>query len=537
MKRFIQLFLELDSTNKTSRKEAALISYFQDAPPRDAAWVVTYLIGKRPRTAITAKHVRMAAIYAASIPPWLFEESYEAVGDLAETVSLLLDDQDRTASGSLSHWIEDRLIILRAADDQEKVTTLRGWWAELNQSGRFVLTKLITGGWRVGVSQRLVTRALAQTFDLPVDVVAHRLMGRWQPDDGFCDRLTASDTRDAEAGKPYPFFLASPLEEPPETLGDCRDWLVEWKWDGIRAQVIKRSDQVFIWSRGEELVSEQFPELVAAARALPNGTVVDGEICAYSKESSIQPTVLPFTELQRRLGRKTVGKKLLGEVPVMLLAYDLLEHGGIDIRGTACSERRNLLAALVRGINQDDIISISAEVNGASWDEFNALHQTSRERLVEGFVIKDRQSPYGVGRRRGSWWKFKVDPYTIDAVLLYAQRGHGRRASLYTDYTFGVWQDDQLITIAKAYSGLSDAEIREVDRFVRQNTIERFGPVRSVTPTLVMELSFEAIQRSSRHKSGIAVRFPRISRWRRDKKPPDADTIETIMALLPSPKR
>ena len=532
MKRFTELFLTLDGTNKTSVKIKALKAYFQDAPPRDAAWAVTYLTGKRPRAPVNSGQIKRWITEAAQLSEWLFGECYDAVGDLAETVSLLLPVEGVGSSYSLSEWIENRVLQLHDAEEEEKKQCILRWWLQLDQSGRFVFTKFLTGAWRIGVSQKLVSRALAQALEIEVDVIAHRLMGNWKPDDAFYEMLSSSDTRDSDVSKPYPFYLAFPYEDNCEKLGEISDWQVEWKWDGVRAQVIKRADQVHIWSRGEELINHQFPEVLAAAELLPNGTVIDGELLAWSFENSSHG-VLPFSQLQRRIGRKTVGKKLLAEVPVILLAYDLLETNGADIRDKEQIFRRKTLEKLLQSFGRDASIQLSPVVLERSWKDLAKKRLESRDRQVEGFVIKATNSVYGVGRKRGNWWKWKVDPYTIDCVLLYAQRGSGRRASLYTDYTFGVWDGESLVPFAKAYSGLNDSEIREVDRFVRQNTIEKFGPVRSVPPQLVMELHFEGIGRSKRHKSGIAVRFPRIARWRKDKPPEEADSLETIMALLP----
>lgn len=535
MDRFTQLFIALDETNKTTAKLAALQDFFQCVPPRDAAWAVVYLTGKRPKTPVNSAQLRRWAALAAGIPEWLFNECYEAVGDLAETISLLLPVEGKTELMSLSQWLEERLLPLSDATEEEKMKAILTWWTELDQPGRFVFTKLLTGAWRIGVSQRQVTKALAATLDMEADVIAHRLMGEWQPGDDFYDFLQEPNTSDADLSKPYPFFLAYALDSEPDELGPVEDWQVEWKWDGIRAQIVKRGSQVFIWSRGEELVTARFPEIAESAHLLPDGTVIDGEILAWSVDD--RDTVQPFGQLQRRLGRKTVGKKLLSEVPVILMAYDLLEWRGEDLRTTPQHERRRQLKALLAKSTKQSALRLSPVVVGESWAELDSRRQESRDRLVEGFVLKKQTSQYGVGRKKGEWWKWKIDPYSVDVVLLYAQRGRGRRASLYTDYTFGVWQGDQLLPFAKAYSGLNDVEIREVDRFIRANTLEKFGPVRSVEQQLVMELHFEGIQRSKRHKSGIAVRFPRIARWRKDKKPEDADTIATIMALLPAGER
>jgi DNA ligase-1 len=402
-------------------------------------------------------------------------------------------------------------------------------WNQSNESQRFVWNKLITGGFRVGVSQRLVVRALESFSGIDAMVITHRLMGEWPATADTFRRILSPDTEDADISRPYPFYLAYPLDGPPNELGPLDNWQVEWKWDGIRGQVIKRRDQVFIWSRGEELVTEKYPELADDAALLPDGTVLDGEILPWKEGRP-----LPFSELQRRIGRKTVGKKLLEAVPTAFLAYDVLEFGGDDIRAEALLQRREILLRLLSNLTASRLI-ISPVAAVQSWEDLAILREESRRRGVEGFMLKHKESVYQVGRRRGSWWKWKIDPLTVDAVLIYAQRGHGRRAGLYTDYTFAVWRSDSLVPFAKAYSGLSDEEIREVDRFIQQNTLERYGPVRSVRPELVFEIAFEGIQKSSRHKSGVAVRFPRILRWRRDKKAQEADNIETLNSLLLTP--
>jgi DNA ligase 1 len=401
-------------------------------------------------------------------------------------------------------------------------------WAELSLWERFVFNKLVTGQFRVGVSQGLVVRALSEASGVEATVIAHRLMGQWEPSSDFFRLLLSTEDSETQISRPYPFCLAHPLQQEPESLGDIGDWLLEWKWDGIRAQIIRRRDKTFLWSRGEELLVGRFPEIEGEAEKLPNGTVLDGEIVGWRNGRP-----LPFGELQRRINRKTVSKKLLDDVPVQFIAFDQLEQGGEDIREQPLDQRRASLAQTIVQVEAPRHLRVSQLVSIPDWETCRQLRSSSREQGVEGFMLKRRDSPYGVGRVTGLWWKWKVDPFSCDAVLVYAQRGSGRRASLYTDYTFGVWSDGELIPFAKAYSGLTDAEIHEVDRFVRQNTLERFGPVRVVKPELVFELAFEAIQPSKRHKSGVAVRFPRIARWRKDKLPQDADTLAMLRGLLP----
>lgn len=526
MKQFANLFSRLDSTTKTNEKIAAMVDYFEDAPPEDAAWAVYFLSGRRPKRLIQSRLLRQWAAEIMDIPEWLLVECHSAVGDSAETAALLLPPAINEIERPLHQWMTDHILPLRQMDEEEQREQVVGWWQGVDGVERFLLNKLLTGAFRVGVSQRLLTRALAKFSDIEEAAVAHRLMGTWEPNSDFYKELLSEETGDADVSRPYPFYLAYALEDEPDTLGDVDEWQIEWKWDGIRAQLIRREGETFIWSRGEELVTDRYPE-VAAADALPDGTVLDGELLPW-KEGK----VMPFAQLQRRIGRKKVGKKLLKEVPVILLCYDLLEIEGEDVRQKPQSWRRQQLEQIIQAA-QSPNLPISTLIHEDSWDALTELREESRDRMVEGFMLKRKTAVYRVGRRRGDWWKWKVEPYTIDAVLIYAQRGSGRRASLYSDYTFAVWDDGELVPFAKAYSGLTDAEMRKVDNFVRRNTRERFGPVRSVTPKLVFELAFENIQHSNRHKSGIAVRFPRILRWRHDKKPEDADTLEMIRGMLP----
>ncbi len=527
MRAFAELYRRLDETTRTGAKVEAMAAYFRAASPADAAWALWFLSGERPRRLVAATKLRQWAAAAAAIPGWLFEECYDAVGDLAETVALLLPAGPGAREPSLATWVEERLLPLRGLADGEVEKRLRAAWSELDDHEQFVFTKLATGAFRVGVSKRLALRALAAASGIDTATLAHRLAGRWRPSAAAFSRLTAADVGDADVSRPYPFFLAHPLTTSPQELGARSDWQAEWKWDGVRAQVVRRGGEAFVWSRGEELVTESFPELAEAARLLPEGTVLDGEILAWRGDS-----VLPFDRLQRRLGRRRPGAKILARVPVTLLAYDLLEKDGRDQRARPLAERRPALEALIaRARLPEGRFRTSPVLAAPTWAELARLRDGARERGTEGLMLKRAASPYGVGRPRGDWWKWKVAPLAIDAVLLYARRGSGRRASLYTDYTFGVWHEGELVPIAKAYSGLTDAEIRRVDRFVRQNTRERFGPVRAVAPELVFELHFDSIRESKRHTSGLALRFPRMARWRHDKSASAADSLAAVRAL------
>jgi DNA ligase-1 len=527
MKAFADLYSELDETTRTSEKVAALVRYFRSAPSADAAWAVYFLIGRKPKQVVPTRKLVQWAIEVAGLPEWLFDESYDAVGDLAETIALVLPPAERSSDLPLRHWVEEVLLPLRRLPELEQRAALLDAWATMDRRQQFVWNKLITGAFRVGVSQLLVTRALAEAGGLEQSAVAHRLMGDWEPTPAFFEGLLAAGAGHPNVSRPYPFFLAHALDGEPADLGSISDWQAEWKWDGIRSQLIRRAGQTFLWSRGEELVTDRYPELRAVGDLLPDGTVIDGEILPWGAGG-----VMPFAQLQRRIGRKTPGKKLLAEVPVAILAYDLLEDGGADIRGLPLEARRARLKEIVARVAADPL-KLSPVIVAESWDDLARLRAQSRSRNVEGLMLKRRGSPYRVGRVRGDWWKWKIEPYTIDAVLIFAQRGNGKRASLYTDYTFGLWESGRLMPVAKAYSGLTDEEIRQVDAFVRRNTMERFGPVRGVKPELVFELGFEGIQRSSRHKSGVAVRFPRMLRWRTDKKAEEADTLDALRALLP----
>jgi DNA ligase 1 len=453
------------------------------------------------------------------------------VGDSGEAIALLLPASGGDADRPLTRWIEDVIQPLKKMEEEQQRQTIQQAWRELDSGQRFVFNKLLTGGFRVGVSQLLLIRALAAVSGVANDVIAHRLMGAWEATPEFYQSMLAQEVEDADLSRPYPFFLAYPLEDAPETLGTLDEWQAEWKWDGIRAQLIRRGDSVALWSRGEELITERFPEITAIGAQLPVGTVIDGEILPWANGA-----VLPFAQLQRRIGRKTLSKQILAEVPVVFMSYDLLEQGGQSWREQPMSERRAALETLVKQV-QHPALNISPLVDAVTWEALAQAREISRDQNVEGIMLKRKSSPYRTGRVRGDWWKWKINPYTIDAVLIYAQRGTGKRASLYTDYTFALWDKGQLVAFTKAYSGLSDAEIRQVDNFVRHNTLEKFGPVRTVKAELVFELAFEGIQRSTRHKSGVAVRFPRILRWRHDKPIEEADSLETLHALLPASEK
>ncbi|MEM7721604.1 MAG: ATP-dependent DNA ligase [Pseudomonadota bacterium] len=528
MKDFADLFTALDQTTKTSVKTAALAEYFRTAPEDDKLWTIALLSGRRPRRLITTTKLREWAAERAGIPLWLFEACYPVVGDLSETIALVLPPNTRTSDTSLSGWIT-HLRSLDTAEEETRKTAILAAWDSLGAVERFVFNKLLTGGWRMGVSQKLMTRALAQATGIEEAELTHRLMGDWSPETISYHALVEAPDPTAGQSRPYPFYLAYQLEQEPDELGLVKDWLVDRKWDGIRGQFILREGQHYLWSRGEELMTDRFPELAQLADFLPDGTVIDGEVLAYDKYAEAP---LSFGKLQPRIGRKTVPKKLLAEAPVILMGYDLLEWGGADWRDRPLSERRAQLEALTKDVPPALPLRLSPEVTAPDWDGMAEERARSRDLGAEGLMLKRRSAPYLAGRKKGDWWKWKVDPLTIDAVMIYAQAGSGRRATLYTDFTFAVWNGNDLVPFTKAYSGLTDAEFREITAWVRKNTLERFGPVRRVTPEHVFEIAFEGIQASPRHKSGIALRFPRMARWRKDKPLQEANTLDDLTEML-----
>ncbi|MNK48469.1 putative DNA ligase-like protein [compost metagenome] len=533
MKNFAELIKTLDSSNKTSVKVDALTEYFRNANDKDRVWTIAILSHRRPPRPVNTTLLRLWATELANIPLWLFEESYHIVGDLAETIALVIPATKEHSDKILSEYVEE-MIALKKKNDNEKREYLHKNWLTLNYYERFVFTKLITGSFRIGVSQKLMTRALSKAVDVDEDILAYKLMGDWDPSKITFQELILDEKSQDYLSKPYPFYLAYAIEGDPQSLGDCREWNAEHKWDGIRSQTIIRDGELYVWSRGEELVTDKYPEFSAFVGVIPNGTVIDGEILPYGENR-----IGSFNDLQTRIGRKTVSKALLEKTPVIIKAYDLLEWEGIDIREHPFEERRILLEKLYAGIKDKGLpLQLSDRIDFMNWDDAIREKAKARDLRSEGLMFKRKSSPYLVGRKKGDWWKWKLDPFSIDAVLTYAMRGSGRRATLFTDYTFALWQDKEngtreLVTFAKAYSGLTDDEFRMVDDFIKKNTLERFGPVRSVTPKLVFEIGFEGIAFSGRHKSGVATRFPRILRWRIDKKIEDANTIEDLKNMIP----
>ncbi|RDC71826.1 ATP-dependent DNA ligase [Rhodovulum sp. 12E13] len=530
--RFVALFTALDQTTRTNAKVAALAAYFREAPEADRVWCIALLTGRRPKRMLTSTLLRDWAAERAGLPLWLFEESYAVAGDLAETIALILPEGAGRSDASLADWI-GRLRALPKLDEPERKALVLAAWERLAPTERFVFNKLLTGGFRMGVNAKLMTRALAQATGIDEPELAHRLMGDWQPDRATWASLVLAPDPGEAASRPYPFYLAYQLDDPPDSLGDPADWAAEWKWDGIRGQLILRDGQHFVWSRGEELMTDRFPEFAASRDFLPEGIVLDGEILAWDHAADAPQS---FNALQARIGRKTVPKTLLVEAPVVLRAYDLLEWQGEDWRARPFAERRAQLEAALAHLPDAAPVRLSPLVDFDDWAELAGARATARGRQAEGLMLKRWASPYLAGRKKGDWWKWKVDPLTVDAVMVYAQAGHGRRANLYTDFTFAVWDgppgEGALVPVTKAYSGLTDAEFRRITAWVRRNTLERYGPVRAVRPVHVFEIHFEGIQKSSRHKSGIALRFPRMARWREDKPAEEANTLADLKALL-----
>ena len=531
MRAFAELVMKIGTTTKTNDKLDALVNYFSVADPKDQIWTIAIFSGRRPKRAVNSTQLATYCVEETNIPFWMFDECWHTVGDLGETIALLLTDnvdeiqQRREDERPLYYYIEE-LKRLEKADETMRKAFIKESWKEMTGSERFVFNKLITGNFRIGVSQKLMVNALAKTIQAEPSVIAHRISGNWDPSTITFDELLGEEAHTTDLSKPYPFYLAYALEEDPQTLGNPEDWQVEWKWDGIRGLIIKRSGELFVWSRGEELMTDKFPEYHSLREILPDGIAIDGEIIPCVDQ---QP--LPFALLQTRIGRKNITKKQLQEAPIAFFVYDLLEYEGDDWRNRPLTERRAKLETLIAEWDQPTLI-LSPVVTFDSWDKLAALRLTSREMGAEGFMIKKKSSTYQVGRKRGDWWKWKVDPLTIDAVMIYAQKGSGRRSGLYTDYTFAVRDGDQLVSFTKAYSGLTDKEFAQVDAFVKRNSIEKFGPVRTVKPELVFELAFEGIAASNRHKSGVALRFPRILRWRQDKKPDEINTLDDLKKML-----
>ena len=527
MRAFADLLYALGTTTKTNEKIDALAAYFAIAGDRDKLWTIALFTGRKPKRPINSTLLRQWCCELTNTPEWLFNECYHTVGDLSETIALLVSPFSVAEETMPLHYYTEQLISLQQATEEEKKEFMVSSWKMLGGVNEiFVFNKLLSGNFRIGVSAQLIINAIARVSGKDASVVAHNLMGKWDPSTDNFESLVMEEGAGGEISRPYPFFLAYPVDEDFAKMGDPQEWQAEWKWDGIRGQLIKRQNKLFVWSRGEELITDRFPEFEGFFDALPDGTVMDGEIMATANG---QP--LPFGILQQRIGRKNLTKKILADAPAGFFVYDLLEIGGVDLRQLSMQERRARLEEIILPIRHP-ALSLSPSIQFNSWDELAAIRAGSRQVNAEGIMLKRKSSPYQAGRKRGDWWKWKIEPLTIDAVMIYAQKGSGRRSGLYTDYTFALRDGDKLVPFAKAYSGLTDKEIAKVDAFVKRNSIEKFGPVRTVKPELVFELAFEGISKSSRHKSGVAVRFPRIQRWRTDKPVEEINTLNDLVEML-----
>jgi DNA ligase-1 len=554
MKAFAQLVNILGTSTKTNERLEALSNYFATANDKDKVWVIALFTGRRPKRAVNSTQLWEWCAELTNLPTWLFAECYHSVGDLAETISLVLPEQiftDHTwqitnegetiehqpsanNDKSLHHYLET-LIAIAKEDEAKRKQFIISSWAEMNQTERFVFTKLITGNFRIGISQGMMVNALAKVTGMESSIIAHRISGNWDPSTTTFDALLTEHATTTDFSKPYPFYLAYALQDDPSTLGSPNEWQAEWKWDGIRGQMIKRNNELFVWSRGEELLTDKFPEYTVLKDLLPDGTVLDGEIICVAGSSSPplgdRGLPLSFAALQTRIGRKNITKKQLTEAPVAFFAYDLLELNGEDYRNQPMEERRKQLEQVVEAINHPTL-KLSPVITFDTWENLAETRSHAREVGSEGLMLKRKSSVYQAGRRTGDWYKWKIDPLVIDAVMVYAQKGSGRRSNLYTDYTFAVKDGDKLVTFTKAYSGLTDKEFAQVDAFVKRNSLEKFGPVRTVKPELVFEIAFEGIAASNRHKSGVALRFPRMNRWRKDKKPSEINTLDDLKEML-----
>ncbi|MBC7947615.1 MAG: ATP-dependent DNA ligase [Chitinophagaceae bacterium] len=526
MKAFANLIVKLGTTTKTNDKLEALSHYFATARDEDKVWVIALFSGRRPKRLISSGFLQLWCMEIAKLPAWLFEESYHTVGDLGETIALLLPPPTQQLADTSLSYIIQKLSELDKQDESVKKEFVTSTWIQMEKDERFVFNKLLTGNFRIGVSQKMIVNALAKTVNIDPSVIAHRISGNWDPFTTSFDELLSEHSTASDFSKPYPFYLAYALDNDPATLGTVEEWQAEWKWDGIRGQLIKRNNEIFVWSRGEELMTDKFPEYHTLRDILPDGLVLDGEIIP-----SVDKKPLPFALLQTRIGRKNITKKNLQDVPIAFFAYDVLEFDGIDQRDQPMEKRRVLLEEIVSRIDHSAML-ISPVINFSSWEQLATIRGSSREMGAEGIMLKRNSSTYQVGRKVGDWWKWKIDPLVIDAVMIYAQKGHGRRSNLYTDYTFAVKDGEKLVTFTKAYSGLTDKEFAQVDSFVKRNSLEKFGPVRTVKPELVFEIAFEGIAASNRHKSGVALRFPRINRWRQDKKADEINTLEDLKKML-----
>lgn len=522
MRAFAALLDRLVYTPSRNGKLRLLADYFRRTPDPDRGWALAALTGGLDFPNAKAGAIRDLA--REQTDEVLFALSYDYVGDLAETTALLWQTQGDAEPPGLADVVET----LRRAGRTEVRGLVAGWLDGLDATGRWALLKLITGGLRIGVSARLARVALGQAFDTAVEEIEEIWHAVDPPYGDLFAWLAGNAEKPDVAGRPIfrPFMLAHPLED--RTDLDPADWFVEWKWDGIRVQLAARGGERRLYSRAGDDISAAFPDVLAA---MDFDGVLDGELLVRDPDDPGSADPAAFNALQQRLNRKTVPKKMLAAHPAYVIAYDILFDGAADLRGLPLAERRTRLEAFVARHGHPDI-ELSALLDAPDRDGVAALRADARRLGREGLMLKRRDSRYEPGRKTGLWFKWKRDPLRADAVLMYAQRGHGRRSSFYSDYTFGVWRGDELVPVGKAYFGFTDAELAQLDKWVRNRTVNRFGPVREVEKRLVFEVAFDSIHASPRHKSGLAMRFPRIARIRWDKPAAEADRIETLEAMV-----
>jgi len=518
MRLFGQLLQACLQEPKTLQKISLLSDYFNEESPENMPMALHFLMGENMGRFCSGRQLREWAAQLLGLPDWLVDESYEALGDNSETISLLFPNKPSSLAHDLKAVCE-RIQQLKSEPIDVKKDWIIDVWSKSSRDDIYTFNKLLGGGIRIGASKKNVLKALSRTVHLDVDILEQRLLGTWEPTKIAYDALVNPDDIAGKGTCPYPFFLASPIQDVDATLMPFSDWQIEPKWDGIRAQLVHRQEGTQLWSRGNDLISDQFPDILDSASELPYG-VYDGEVLAWGADGP-----QPFADLQKRLNRKKVTRQLLASIPCIMMLYDCLEFEGVDVREQALHER----CKKIRDLRPPFYTSNPLTLNGVS--ALNDYVKNARNNRVEGVIIKRLSSAYKSGRVRGDWWKLKVDPLLLDVVIMYAQKGKGIRSGLFTDYTFGVWDNNQLVPIGKAYSGLTNDEIKQVHQILNNHLTDRFGPVRGVSPCVVLEVAFDSIQESPRHKSGLALRFPRINRLRLDKPVEEANSLEDARAL------
>ncbi len=594
---FTRLFNELDETNHTVEQLAALERYFKAAPAADAAWALHLLIGAKAPRALKNSQLREWISTVADLPTWLVDESCETVGDIAETLALLLPDPPTVPAGgslALHRLITERLLPLAGLGPEARRDLVVTTWRELDGAQRFIWNKLITGSFRIGVSRTQVARALGKTAGVSASVMAHRLLGFQEPTEAAFRALLAAESANENFG-PYPFQTANAIKsaEPagdptiesldlfprlvgapgtgptitrPEELGSASDWQAEWLLDGLRVQVMRRGDAVLIWSQDEELLNPEFPEIAEAAQLLPDGTVLDGDLVVWPASD-----VCPGTraDIQQRLSHATPGAGLQRKLPVVFIAQDIIEAAEIDQRGRPLLARRRQLAEVLAPAadrhretqatrpasgstdgSQMDLFGsppaaaahhapfrfrAASLVSFGSWEQLASLRREARDHGAAGLILKRTESCYGASVETSAWWIWPIEPLRINAVLIAALPGHGNSPRAFSDYTFAVWCDDELVPFAKTGTGLTEIGFRAMDDFIRAHITGKFGPVRSVKAELVFELEFDSVQTSTRHKSGLVVRSARIHRRRPELSAAEADTLEALRLLVGPP--